>query len=213
MCKRINLEGYSENWCTCCVHAIFIKSKNVSFNRCNMRNRILHVEWRSVTSQVFLISVASVVHGVRVLGKMVGAQLVTKLSVLYGPQTSLPCSQEPTTCPNPGPDNPAPIVFVKIHVNVLIFHQHLGIQGDLFRFPHQNPVLLFALLFPMWLILFDFIMLIMFGEVYNHEMPHYAVFPTLLLHSLLPKYFLEQGMLEHPQHLYPLMWGPCFTPT
>ena len=108
----------------------------------NMRNKILNVEWRGLTSKVFFISVASsIVYGPE---ELIHSKLIMTLSVLYGTQTLLLCSIHSQI--NPVHTSP-PSHFFKIHVNVLIFHLCLGLPIYFFRLPHQNPVCLSLLLF------------------------------------------------------------------
>ena len=106
----------------------------------NMRNKILNVDWRGLTSKVFFISVASsIVYGPK---EFIHSKLDMTLSVLYGTQTLLLCSIQSQINPYT-----LPSYFFKIHVNVLIFHLCRGLTIYIFRLPHQNPVYLSFLLF------------------------------------------------------------------
>jgi hypothetical protein len=58
---------------------------------------------------------------------------------------SLPCPQEPATCPYPEPDQssprPPPSYFLKIHFNIILpFTPRFSKWSFSFRFPDQNPV-------------------------------------------------------------------------
>ena len=58
------------------------------------------------------------------LGKLTGSQLVKKFPHFMQPESSLPHSQVPATCPYPDPDHsspcPPPSHFLKMHLNIFL---------------------------------------------------------------------------------------------
>jgi hypothetical protein len=93
-------------------------------------------------------------------------------------ESSLSCSQEPSTGPYPDPDQSSP--YHPILGTILILSTHrTGLPSGLFPagFP-TNIIIAFRATCPVNLILLDLIILIILGEEY--EAPHSAVFSNLL---------------------------------
>jgi hypothetical protein len=113
------------------------------------------------------------------------------------PEGSLPCSQEPSTGPCPEPDqaippNPLLLSFILI----LCTYLRLGIPIGVFMFGFTTNILYAFLCSPIRatcpvpLMILDLIILIILGEEYKFEAPHYAVFSSLLsLHHSLVQIF------------------------
>jgi len=91
------------------------------------------------------------------------------------PESSIPHSQVPATCPYPEPARSGPYPtshFLDIHLNIILLSRPGSSKWSLtLRFPHQNPVYpslsLIRATCPAHLILLDFITRTILGEVYR----------------------------------------------
>jgi hypothetical protein len=136
------------------------------------------------------------------------------------PDSSLPHSKVPATCPYPEPARPSQYPHIQIPDSHLIvsIHLRLGLPSGHFpsRFPHQNPVHAYLLPIratcPAHLILLDFITNTILSDQYRSwSSSLWSVLLSPLTLSLLGTNILL-NTLKHPQPTFlPQCQRPSFT--